>query len=120
MPRIVLIILGGILLATGLLGFLKPNLMYLVQFDLYQSFLYAILGAIGLKLGLSPTTPPRYSQKYFEALAIINFILLMLGLFWPNWGDIFHLEVPEHFWHALIGITAALMADYLRRQAKNN
>ena|SRR3990167_1885949 len=107
---------GALMLAVGLLGFFVPNVLYLVQFDLWQSLLYGVLGASGLTLGLSHNKRPT-QNRYLNALAIVNLALLMLGLSFPNLGDIFHLEVPEHVFHGVVGATAALLADYYRKRS---
>ncbi|MDP3986412.1 MAG: hypothetical protein Q8P77_03245 [Candidatus Veblenbacteria bacterium] len=107
---------GALMLAVGLLGFFVPNVLYLVQFDLWQSLLYAALGAVGLMLGLKRSANLN-QNRYLNALAIVNLALLMLGLSFPNLGDIFHLEVPEHVFHGVVGATAALLADYYRKHS---
>lgn len=107
--------LGAIMLLVGLFGFFIPNVLYLVQFDLFQSLIYVSLGVIGLKLGLSKTTSALNQQQYLASLSAINLSLLTIGIFWPNLGDIIHLEVPEHFGHGSIGLIAALAWEKSRQ-----
>lgn len=106
---------SALMLLAGLLGFFVPNILYLVQFDLWQSFIYTILGAIGLKLGLSKNTTPPAQQWYLASLAVVSLTLLTLGIFWPNLADIIHLEVPEHFWHGAVGLLAVLAWEKSRK-----
>ncbi|HAO81655.1 MAG: hypothetical protein UV57_C0003G0029 [Parcubacteria group bacterium GW2011_GWD2_43_10] len=106
---------GSLMFVIGLLGFFMPNVLYLIQFDLFQSFIYVVLGAIGLKLGFGQSTT-KSQLTYLQGLAITNLLLMMIGIFWPNLGDIVHLEVPEHFFHGAVGLTSALAADYFRKR----
>jgi hypothetical protein len=115
MLKKIVIFFGGLMLAVGLLGFFIPNVLFLVQFDLWQSLIYAVLGATGLQIGLGQTKDLA-QLGYLKALAIVNLVMLLMGLTWPNWGDIFHLEVPEHFFHGIVGISSALAADFFRKQ----
>ncbi len=112
MARLISFIIGVIFTSLGLLGFFKPNLMYLVQFDLFQSFCYLVIGALGLKISLDKEPKQLQLKKYLTVVAVFNLVLMMLGLIWPNLGDIFHLEIPEHFFHAGVGLISALTADY--------
>lgn len=106
---------GGLMFLAGLLGFFIPNILYLIQFDLFQSFIYITIGAIGLKLGLTKDTSVIQQQRYLAALSIINLSLLTIGIFWPNFADIIHLEVPEHFWHGLVGLLSVAAWEKSRR-----
>ena len=110
MYRIASIVIGLSLFAVGLVSLFKPNWAYYVQFDLFQSFLYAVVGAIGIKLGFG-----RHSvgaQWYYtRGVGIGATLLLLLGLTFPNFRDIVHLEVPEHFLHALLGVGALFASD---------
>ena len=103
-------ILGTMLFGVGLLAIFRPNLSYIVQFDLFQGFLYAVTGAIGLKLAFG-----RHSVGarwyYVRGVGIGGVLLLLLGLTFPNFKDILHLEIPEHVFHAVIGIGALFASD---------
>lgn len=108
-------IFGSLLFLVGLAGFFVPNFLYLVQFDLFQSLLYAILGVVGLKMALTNQTP-KHRLGYLQVVAITNLLLMMLGMFWPNWGDIIHLEVIENFFHSGLGLIAVVASDIFRKK----
>jgi len=115
MLKLAVISFSGLMMTVGLLGFFVPNLYYVVQFDSYQSFVYMLVGAAGLKFGFGSATD-LIRRRYLDAVAIVNLTLLMIGLSFPNLGDIIHLEVPEHVFHAAVGMTAALVSDYFRKR----
>lgn len=101
---------GLILFAAGLISFFIPNWFYLIQFDLSQSLAYSIIGAVGIVL-VAMNKSDLILRRYLTFLAIFNLALLMIGLSFPNFADIVHLEVPEHFSHAAIGLVAAILSD---------
>ncbi len=110
MYRAASIIFGAILLTVGIVSLLRPNWAYYVQFDLFQSFIYALAGAVGLKLGLGRHSVG--SQWYYvRGLGIAGLCLLLLGLTFPNFRDIVHLEVPEHVFHGILGVAALFASD---------
>lgn len=115
MLKKIVLSLGSLMLAVGLLGFFVPNFLYLVQFDLIQSFIYSLAGGIGISLAISNQTD-LVRRRYFDFLAILSLSLLIIGLSFPNWGDLIHLEVPEHFFHAVLGLAACLASDYFRKK----
>jgi hypothetical protein len=79
-----------------------------VQFDLFQSLVYVSLGAVGLKLGFGSSTPKTLS-RYVTATGIMGLVFFGFGLTWANFFDLFHLEIPEHVFHAIIGVTGCLV-----------
>jgi len=93
--------------AVGLYGMLVGRVGYLVQFDLFQSLTYTILGFVGLKLGIENTNV-QAMRRYISAVAILSLFLFVLGLTFPNFRDLVHLEVPEHVLHLTVGVAAAV------------
>ncbi len=103
------------LFLVGLAGFSLAKLPNVVQLDLFQSFVYLILGGIGLKLGFS-AADIKTSSRYARATGLTGFILLGLGLTFPNLFDLFHLEVPEHIWHGVLGLTGSVIGEHYGKQ----
>lgn len=110
MYRVTTIILGLLLFTVGLIGFFQPNLNYTVQFDLFQSLLYIVAGAVGITLGLGKHSIGS-QWLYVRIIGICGIVLLLLGLTFPNFMDIVHLEIPEHIFHAIIGLGALFASD---------
>ncbi|MFZ5391089.1 MAG: hypothetical protein ACOZAJ_02320, partial [Patescibacteria group bacterium] len=86
------------LLIVGLLTFLHPSLGNLVYLDMFAGLIYLILGAVGLKLSFTKNIANRYLANYCLITGFISLLLLLLGLSWPNFKDIFHLEPAENIW----------------------
>ena len=99
---------------VGLYGMLVGHVGYLVQFDLLQSLTYTVLGFTGLKLGTENANQPAM-HRYLSAVAVLNLLLFILGLTFPNFRDLVHLEVPEHVLHLTVGVWAALLTSVYRR-----
>lgn len=104
-------IAGLILFAVGIGSFFVSGVPHFVQVDLFQGFLYAILGAIGLQLGFSESTAIARA-RYATTTGIIGLVLLLVGLTFPNFQDIFHLEIPEHIFHLILGVTGCATGDF--------
>jgi len=100
-----------ILFFTGLFGFFGGSIPHFVQLDLFQSFVYLIFGAVGLKLGFSSSTAPATRSRYATATGIFGLVLFLIGITFPNLFDIFHLEIPEHVFHLVIGVVGCLVGD---------
>lgn len=107
-----------ILFLVGLAGFTITKVPNVVQLDLFQSFLYVILGGVGLKIGFSATNG-RQQAQYARVTGAFGLGLMAIGLTLPNLFDLFHLEVPEHIWHGALGLTGSLVGEhYLKRSTK--
>ncbi len=103
MIKIFVKITGLIFLAAAFIGFFKPDLLIIVQLDLWQSLVYLILGIVGIKLGFTKTND--YNLRYYVDVATgATMVLLLLGLTLPNFLGLFHLEQVEHVFHAIIFI----------------
>jgi hypothetical protein len=107
-------IIGLILFLLGLGGFFIGHIPGFAQLDLWQSFVYLIGGAIGMQLGWGKATDKTRS-RYATATGIMGLVLLSFGLTFPNFFDIFHLEVPEHFFHAIIGVAGCLIGGKYKK-----
>ncbi len=107
--------LAVLLFAIGLWGFWGGAIPNVVQLDLFQSLVYVVFGAVGLKLGFSQTANKTLA-RYATASGIMGLVFLGFGLTFPNFFDIFHLEIPEHVFHALIGILGCVVGDYAGRK----
>ncbi|MBI5466208.1 MAG: hypothetical protein HY974_02890 [Candidatus Kerfeldbacteria bacterium] len=103
-------IIGLVLFLLGLAGFFIVKIPNFVQLDLFQSFVYLIFGAIGLQLGWAQAQNKTRS-RYATATGLLGLIFLGFGLTLPNFGDIFHLELPEHVGHAILGLTGCIVGD---------
>lgn len=108
--------MGAVLFLFGLWGFFYGKIPDLIQFDLFQSLVYLVFGAIGLKLGFS-TIPNSYLGRYATGTGIMGLTFLFFGLTFPNLFDIFHLEVAEHCFHAILGVAGCLVGDFGSRRA---
>lgn len=104
MTRIYTTTLGLILLILGLAGFYYNEIFYIIHLDLWLSFVYLISGAIGLKLGLDKNTLPASRLKYIKTTTCVAFILVLFGFSFPNFYDIFHLEMTENVYHLIIAL----------------
>lgn len=100
-------ITGVILFLIGLIGFFNPALGNVIQLDLFQNLIYVVFGAIGLKLGFGNTTSSARA-RYARACGVLGLSLLLFGLSFPNFFDIFHLEPAEHVFHGLLGLAGCL------------
>lgn len=109
------LISSGLLLIIGFTGFTLGGIAKIAQLDLFQSFVYLLLGAVGLKFGLS-NTANKILARYTRAQGVVGFILLAIGLTLPNFLDLFHLEVPEHFFHGVLGLTSSLIGEHFSRK----
>lgn len=107
-------IIGLVLFLLGLGGFFIGRIPNFAQLDLWQSFVYLILGAIGLQLGFGKALDKTRS-RYATATGIMGLILLGFGLTFSNLFDIFHLEVPEHFFHTIVSVTGCLIGDKYKK-----
>ncbi len=94
-------IIGLLFLTAGLACFFVPNLLPLLQLDLWQGLVYLILGSVGVKLGFSKTNEHNL-RYYVEVVTGVTMVLLLLGLTLPNFLDLFHLEPMEDVFHAII------------------
>lgn len=112
MMKIYAIILGLILVILGLAGFYHPNIYNVIHLDLWLSFVYLITGAIGLKLGLDKKTNQLNLYKYISVTTGGALILVLFGLTFPNFYDIFHLEMTENGLHLIIGVAGSLVNYY--------
>ena len=102
------------LFLIGMWGFFGGAIPTLFQLDLFQCFVYVIFGAVGLKLGFSQTEPKILSH-YATATGIMGLVFLTFGLTLPNLFDLFHLEIPEHVFHALIGVVGSLIGGHYKK-----
>ena len=103
-------VMGAALFLLGLAGFFIVQIPNFVQLDLWQSFIYLILGAIGLQLGWGKAQAIT-RRRYATTTGIIGLVFLGFGLTFPNFGDIFHLELPEHIFHLLLGLIGCLVGN---------
>lgn len=108
-------LVGASLFLLGLWGFFYGHIPTVVRFDPFQSFVYLVFGAVGLKLGFSLTNP-KHLAVYATATGLMGLILLLFGLTFPNFYDIFHLEVSEHVFHAALGVAGCLIGDFGKRK----
>ena len=103
--------LAVIFATAGFFGFFKVQIPYVVQLDLWQSMIYLALGALGFYFGWFYHTDKNV-RIYNEVATGILLFFFLLGLTWPNLGDILHLEEEENIFHgalfALGVITSAL------------
>lgn len=107
--------LAVIFTGTGLFGFFWVNVPYVVQLDLWQSFVYLVLAAIGWYYGwFYPNN--KHLRYYNEAATATLLFLLLLGLAWPNWGDIIHLEEEENIFHAVLFIWGVITSWLTRKR----
>jgi hypothetical protein len=102
--------IGAGLLLLGLAGFFIVRIPNFVQLDLWQSLVYLILGAVGLQLGCGQTSSLNRA-RYATATGLVGLIFLGFGLTFPNFADIFHLELPEHVFHLLLGLAGCLVGN---------
>ena len=109
-------VVATLLFLLGLWGVLVGTIPNLAQLDLFQCFVYVIFGAVGLKLSFSHTEPKTLA-RYATATGIMALTFLFLGLTWPNFFDIFHLEIPEHVFHALLGVAGCLVGEHYKKLA---
>lgn len=108
-------IVAAVLFLAGIFGFALTRIPNVVQLDLLQSFTYLLIGAVGLQLGFSSASA-KTQARYTQITGIVGFLLLAVGLTFPNLFDIVHLEVPEHLFHAVLGLTGSLVGEhYLSR-----
>jgi len=107
-------IIAALLFLIGLSGFFIVRIPNLVQLDLFQSFVYAIFGAIGIQLSFGKAENKTRSN-YATATGIMGLVLLLFGLTFPNFFDIFHLEVPEHIFHFIIGVAGCVIGDKYKK-----
>jgi hypothetical protein len=101
-------LVGALLFIIGLWGFLGHPIPNIVQLDLFQSLIYVVLGAVGLKLGFSASTPKTLA-RYATATGITGLVFVLFGLTLPNFFDLFHLEVAEHVFHVVLGVAGSLV-----------
>lgn len=104
-----------VLFALGLTGFWLGRVPSFAELSLFQSFVYLIVGAVGLKLGFSKGAA-RAQARYALATGIMGYVLLAFGLTLPNFMDIFHLEVPEHLFHAALGLAGSFIGEHHLKQ----
>ncbi len=97
-----------VLFILGLWGFWIGSIPQFVQFDLWQSFIYLILGGVGLQLSFGKHEF-KYLVDYLKTVGIVSLIFILFGLSFPNFFDIFHFEVPEHVWHFVLGVASLLV-----------
>ena len=109
-------VVAALLLLLGLWGFLIGAIPNFVQFDLFQSLVYVSFGAVGLKISFGKTET-KILARYATATGIMGLIFLAFGLTFPNFFDIFHLEIPEHMFHLIIGVTGCLVGDHYRKSS---
>lgn len=103
-------IAATVLLLAGLAGVNLGRVPGFAELTLFQSFLYLVLGAVGLKLGSGPTAPAALA-RYARFTGGFGLVLLGAGLTLPNFLDLVHLEVPEHVFHSLLGLTGSLVGE---------
>ncbi|MBU1039209.1 hypothetical protein KKC17_03240 [Patescibacteria group bacterium] len=103
-------LLAAALLLLGLTAFLHPSLGQLVYLDMFPGLIYLILGAVGLKLSYSKNSSVTL-PSYLKILGFMGWALFLLGLSWPNFRDIFHLEPAENVWHLILGLAGFLLAN---------
>ncbi|MBI5733543.1 MAG: hypothetical protein HY973_01175 [Candidatus Kerfeldbacteria bacterium] len=103
--------LAIILFLLGLSGFFQPQFWGVFQLDLWQSFVYLIGGAVGLKLSLAPQTEIKYLKNYATTTGIIGLIFVLFGLTFPNFFDIFHFEPGETALHLVMGVYGCIIGD---------
>lgn len=106
-----------LLCLSGLAGFSLGGVPGLAQLDLFQSFAYLIAGASGLQLGFGQATT-RTRARYALATGLGGYALLALGLTFPNLGDVFHLELPEDVFHAVLGLAGSFVGEHYLKQVR--
>ena len=97
-----------VLVITGFAGIYIVKIPEYVEFDLWQTVVYLIFGFWGLAISLYKPNG-NYIMRYLNATTFMLMLWLIIGIPFPNLFDIFHLEVLEHFFHAilfLIGVFA--------------
>ncbi|MFA4818890.1 MAG: DUF4383 domain-containing protein [Patescibacteria group bacterium] len=103
--------LAIILFLLGLSGFFQPQFWGVFELDLWQSFVYLIGGAIGLKLSFTSQTEIKYLKNYATTVGIVSLVFVLFGLTFPNFFDWFHLEPGETVLHLVIGVYGCIIGD---------
>ncbi|MFA4936750.1 MAG: hypothetical protein WC575_00435 [Patescibacteria group bacterium] len=101
-------ITGIILMGVGLFGIFIVKIPYVVELDIWQSAVYFILGLIGISLGWF-SQYVLWLKRYLEVVTAFVMLMLLAGLTLPNLFDIFHLEVVENFFHAILFVFAIIV-----------